>query len=215
MSSSAIDPEEARRAAHDILAGSDYSQPGKSIVERVLDWVFARLGDVVGTLTGGGAGSLVAWFIVIGLASGAAWLLVRALRVAPIRRRVGAEALRYGTESHRDASVWLDESSRLLAAGDHRGALRCRHQALLARLVTAGVVDDSPGRTAAEYRQAVEPQVPAAATELGWLTRRFEDAWYGGIPVDGDGFAAFADACEWVEAAAVDRSRVPAAAGAS
>ncbi len=210
-----IDPEAARRAAHDILSGPDYSQPAKGIVERVVDWVFARLGDVVGTLTGGGAGTLIGWLVVIGIVSAAGWLLARALRVTPTGRRPGAEGLRYGTESPRDAGVWLEEAARLAAAGDHHGALRCRHQALLARLITGGVVDDSPGRTAAEYRAVIEAQVPSEATTLDRLTRQFEDAWYGGDPVDGADYVAFADACGQVEAAALDRSRVSAPVGAS
>ncbi len=215
MTSSVIDPEAARRAAHDILSGPDYSQPGKGIVERVVDWVFARLGDAVGTLTGGGAGTLIGWLVVIGVVAAAGWLFVRALRVGAIGRRLGTDDLRYGTESHRDAGVWLDEAAGLAAAGDHRGALRCRHQALLARLITGGVVDDSPGRTAAEYRSVIEAQVPSEATTLHWLTRRFEDAWYGGDEVDAAAYAEFADACGRVEAVALDRHRVVATVGAS
>ena len=209
-----IDPEEARRAAHEILSGPAYSRPGKSVVERVVEWMLARLGDLVGALTGGGAGSLIGWLVVTGLVAGAAWLLVRALRVAPVGPRLGDDGLRYGTEAHRDAAVWLDEAARLAAAGDHRGALRCRHQALLARLVTAGVVDDAPGRTAAEYGRAIEAQVPDEAPTMGWLTRRFDDTWYGGEPVTGDGFTAFADACQQVESAALDHTAPSARVGA-
>ena len=97
----------------------------------------------------------------------------------------------YGTESHRSAAVWLAEADRLAAAGDSRGAIRCRYQALVARVITWSVVDDVPGRTAGEYRDLLSDRLPAARRRASIdLTDRFEAVWYGGRDAGIDRYAA-------------------------
>jgi hypothetical protein len=195
----AVDPDEARRTADDILDDAAYAEPTQSLLDRAVEWIGDRLGQAFDLLPGTGPGSGVAWVFVVALVALAAWLLVRALR-APSRRRSDEDApVRYGTETARDAAVWLDEAARLAAAGDHRGALRCRHQALVARLVTDGVVADVSGRTAGEYERLAALAMPDDADRLRRLTDRFDGAWYGGHPVDADAYAAFEDDCRAVE----------------
>lgn len=197
-----VDPDAARRAAEEILRDPAYAQPEQSLLDRALEWVFDRLGSVFGS-AGSGPGDLIGWLFVLALIAGAVWLVVKAARVPSIRRTVTVEAVEYGTETHRDARVWLDEAARLAAAGDHRGALRCRHQALVARLLTDDVVEDVPGRTAGEYRRLVDVAVPAASTPMASLTARFDDVWYGNRATDAAEYATFERECEQVEAAAV------------
>lgn len=208
-----VDPDEARREARDILSGSEYSEPEESLVERAVDWLFGRLGDAIATLTGGGPGSVIGWIIVATVGAGAIWLLVRSLRVPSAPGRSGGEGLRYGTETHRDPEVWLEEAARLAAAGDHRGALRCRYQALIARLVIDGVVDDVPGRTTGEYRTLLVDRLPGEAEPVGRITERFDAAWYGGVAVDADGHDRFATECRQLESAARDATDLPAGVG--
>ena len=197
-----VDPEAARQAARDILSGAEYTEPEPSLVERAVDWMGERLGSFFGTLTGGGPGSVIGWLVLVVLVAGAAWLLVRAARVPSVGSTSPGSQVRHGTETRWDADLWLAESDRLAAAGDHRGALRCRHQAMLAHMVDARVVDDAPGRTASEYRRALGDRLPHLRPSLDQLTEQFEGAWYGGRPVDAVELDAFSSACRTVEAGA-------------
>lgn len=195
MLSSEVDPDEARRAARDILSGAEFSEPTESLVERAVDWILDRLGDAVAALTGGGPGSVVAWLVVLGLGAVAAWLVVRALRVPGVGRVSTDRQVRVGTESHRDAGLWLQEAGRLSRSGDHRGALRCHYQALLARVIDGGAVDDVIGRTTGEYRRILTELLPAHEETIGTVTGRFEDVWYGGADVTPGDVAQFAEWC--------------------
>lgn len=201
-----IDPDDARRAADDILRDGAYTEPTQSLLDRAVEWVFEQMGSAFGALPGGGPGTGIAWIVVVALIAAAAWLVVRALRVPRVAREPGDDVLAYGTETRRDATVWLDEADRLAASGDHRGALRCRHQALAARLVAERVVDDVAGRTAGEYQRVASVVLPDEAERLGRVTACFDGAWYGNDAVDADAFAAFVVDCEAVEVAASERA---------
>lgn len=196
-----VDPDDARRTAEDILDAPEYAEPTQSVVERALEWLAERLEGFIGTPGGGGPGSVIAWFFIVVLLALAAWLVYRAAKVRGIRKRRPEPALRYGTESHRDVTAWLAEAERLAGEGDHSGALRCRHQALVARLVTDGVVDDVAGRTAGEYRDLAADRLPGEADRLALLTAIFDDVWYGGAAIDAGGYGAFVRDCERVEQA--------------
>lgn len=208
-----VEPEEARREARDILSGAEYSEPEESLVERAVDWLFGRLGDAIATLTGGGPGSVIGWLIVTALGAGAIWLLVRSLRVPSVPGRPVDGELRYGTETHRDPAVWLEEAARLAAAGDHRGALRCRYQALIARLVLDGVVDDVLGRTTGEYQALLSDRLPGEREAVERITARFDDAWYGGRTIDATDHEHFAADCRQFETRAHEAADLPAGIG--
>ena len=199
MLSSEVDPDEARRAARDILSGAEYAEPQESLVERAVGWIFDRLGDAIATLTGGGPGSVIGWLVVIVLGSGAVWLVVRALQVPGVGRVPLQARVRVGTESHRDADTWLQEADRLSRSGDHRGALRCRYQALLARLIIGGAVDDVAGRTTGEYRRILRELLPAQAGPISTVTGTFEAVWYGGADVEAGDVERFAAECRRLE----------------
>lgn len=203
MLSSEVDPDDARRAARDILSGPEYAEPQESLVERVVGWIFDRLGDAIATLTGGGPGSVIGWLVVLVLGGGAVWLLVRALQVPGVGPFAEERGVRFGTETHRDAAIWLQEADRLSRAGDHRGALRCQYQALLARLIIGGAVDDVSGRTTGEYRRILTELLPAQDERIGTVTSTFETVWYGGADVEADGVERFAAECRRLEEAAL------------
>lgn len=197
-----VDPDEARGAADDILDDAAYAEPTQSLLDRAVEWLFDRIGDAFEAIPGGGPGSDIAWVFVVALLVLAAYFLVRALRAPRVRTVDDDDGLRYGTETSRDATVWMDEAERLAAAGDHRGALRCRHQALVATMVTESVVADVAGRTAGEYASAAAVSLPDQADRLRSVTDRFDAAWYGGREVDAGGYQAFARECATIESIA-------------
>lgn len=184
MTSSPVEPDEARRAAEEILSRAEYREPEPSVVDRILDAVGDLLGRTFAAL-GPGAGSVVGTVIVVVVLLLAAWLLSRALRVGGRGSTAGGDEARVaqGTEAPDDPDVWGAEAARLAAAGDHRGALRCRYQELVARLVRDRAVPADPARTPAELRAALTSARPDLDAGLAEVTDRFEATWYGGAPV--------------------------------
>lgn len=205
-----VPPDEAREAAREILARPEYREPEPSLVERVIDAVLGFLGDAIAGLTGSGPGSVVAVIVVAVLLLVALWVLVQASRARSGRATsTGPPPLRQGTDGPGDPATWLAEADRLAARGDHRRALRCRYQAMIARLLRDGVVDDLPGRTPAELGRELSARRPGLAGRLEAVTTGFEATWYGGGEVSAATFARFADDVEAIEAhvAGSDRDR--------
>lgn len=197
-----VDPDEARRAADEILARPEYREPEPSLVDRVITAITDFLGNAFATLTGGGAGSVIGIVVVGALLALGTWLLVRAFGTGSGRRaRPPGEQVVQGTSAPDDPEVWLAEAERLAAAGDHRGALRCRYQALVAGLVRTGAIGDAPARTPAELRRELAGRRPDVDPRLASITDRFESAWYGGWPVDATAYEAFAVDVRAVESA--------------
>lgn len=192
-----VDPDEARRTAEEILARPEYREPQPTVLDRALEAITDFLGRSFAALTGGGAGSAIG-LVVTGLVLAlAVWLLRRALR-SSWRRSSGraAPAVVQGTSMPDDPAVWDVEADRLDAGGDHRGALRCRYQALVASLAQAGAVGDPTARTPGEIQRELAGRRPELDPLLQSVTERFEAAWYGGAPVDrraGEAFAADVD----------------------
>lgn len=187
-----VDPDEVRRTAEEILARPEYREPQPSMLDRALQAITDFLGRSFAALTGGGAGSVVGLLVTGAVLALALWLLTRALRTSWSRSsRADAAGVVQGTSAPDDPAVWDAEADRLVAAGDHRGALRCRYQALVADLVRAGAVDDVVARTPAELRRELAGRQPALDSVLDSVTERFEATWYGGRSVDADALAAF------------------------
>ena len=190
-----VDPEAAREAARDILSRAEYAEPDPSVVERAAEWVLDRVGSFIGTLTGGGPGSFIGWSIVAVFVAAATWLIVRSLRVPTTKLAPVADGVRLDTAERRDAAAWLEEAERAEGRGDLRGALRCRHQALIAAMVSRRLTDDVPGLTAREHQQQLAGRFPDLGPEIAELTERFERTWYGGEPVSAAALRRFSAQC--------------------
>jgi len=197
-----LDPDEVRRVADEILSRAEYREPQPSLVDRVLTEITDFLGRAFATLTGGGPGSVIGLVVTAALVALAIWFLVRALGTRWRRAGPAAEvALVQGTRAPDDPATWLAEADRLAGAGDHRGALRCRYQAMVATLVADRSVVDVPARTPEELRAELVARRGDLADLVGSVTRRFEDAWYGGHDVDPAAEAAFRADARSVESA--------------
>ena len=208
-----VPADDARRAAERILARPEYRAPEPSLVQRVLEAIGNFLRDAIGTVSGSGPGGVVSTVVVAVLVAVAVWFLVRTAGAGWRRRPAEPDPVAHGTSAPAGPDAWLDEARRSAAAGEHRQALRCRYQALVATLVRDGVVDDTPGRTARELAGVLVGMSPGDAERIGSVTDRFEIAWYGGRAVTADGYAAFDRDAADVEAVVTSAARSGGRAG--
>jgi hypothetical protein len=186
--------DEAGRRARDVLSRPEFRPPAKSVTERIFEWIFGRLGDLIDALSGGGTASLVAWAITI--ASVALFVLVMVALVRSLRANPVSPPVATASDVGRPARAWMAEAEAHEARGEWRAALRCRYRALIADLARRGLLDEIPGRTAGEYRGEVHLNLPHAAPDFDGATALFELAWYGDRPTgepERDRFRGHAD----------------------
>ncbi len=195
-------PEEVRRLADRVLADEVFDRAEPGLVVQARDWIFEQVGEALDRLLAAAGGGPLGWVIVGILALAAVVLAVR------FTRGVQGDPDDGGTPAgpRRPATDWLADAERLEAAGEWRASLRCRHRALVAALAARGIVEEVPGRTAAEYRAAAVGVVPAVAPDLAGATDLFEGAWYGRRLVDAEDARRFRDLSERVLTAAGARS---------
>jgi hypothetical protein len=181
----AHDPGAVRDLADRILAEARFDRPPRSIPDRILDWFGEQLGRVLGSFVGSGAGTLVAWALVVGAAGFVVYLVVRYGRVGRLPRALERPPS-VMVELTRTAAEWRADAARLEALGRWKEALRCRHRALIGDLVRRGVIPEQAGRTAREYARDVATSLPDAAPAMAAATELFEGVWYGDMPTGPD-----------------------------
>jgi hypothetical protein len=189
---------EVRRAAAEVLAREQYAELRPTVIDRfwsaVMD-VFGRLIDLVGRT---GQGGLIGTVLLLGVLALLIFLAVRLLR--RVRGGGGLVEAPVGLAG-RSAGDWAEEARRHESAGRWREAVRCHHRALVAQLAAEGLVEEMPGRTAAEYEAEAVVSVPGAADAMRSATRRFEHAWYANDPVGADDVRALLEAAGQVRRA--------------
>lgn len=205
------DPEHAREMADEILSRPEYDEPSPSLLERVLEWIGERLGDLFDdrSLSGGDAGGSAAfldWLALIVLVAAVVGLLAWAISKGVFRRtrsrKRGRDETEIETEESRSVSDWLTVAAEHEAAGRWREGLLCRYRALVVDLCDRGVLSELAGRTAGEYVQevAASPQAERSPDMPGSFARAtslFEEVWYGGAdagPAERDRFAGLVGA---------------------
>ena len=139
---------------------------------------------------GGGAGTVVAWVLIL-LAVGVLVLAV----VRAVQRRVrkppadDTPATTTDVEHERRAKDWADEATRMEREGRFKDAVRARYRELVRTLVDRGQLPDVPGLTTGELRRALGRTTPTAAAPFDRACTTFELAWYAELPVDADDLA--------------------------
>lgn len=171
---------QARRAVAEVLAREEYAELRPGLIDRlwaeVLDGL-GRLLDLIGQTGQAGLIGTLVFAVVAALLAFGAVRLIRRIRPSP---RVAEPQISLSGRSARD---WSQEASAHESAGHWREAVRCHHRALVAELVEAGLVEDVPGRTAAEHEAEAAASVPDGTEPMGRATRLFERAWYATTPV--------------------------------
>lgn len=174
------DPDEVRRAADEILSGSEFRVPPRSVFERAQDWLGEQVGRLLENVIGSGAGNLIGWAVLIVACAAAVYFLGRYGRTLTADRTIRAESTM--VELTRSPSEWRTAADEAERSGDWKTGLLYRYRATVATLVADGVIADVPGRTAGEYRRDVESNHDRIAAAFAGVTDLFERAWYGDEP---------------------------------
>jgi hypothetical protein len=201
------DPDAVRAAARDILSQPQYTahettwwRQVEHYVTHPSEAITDALSYVLGTLVGGGAGSIIAWIFVVILIAGAVWLIVKVTRTTT-RDNVIPVGIAPNTR-YRSAAEFLAEAEKAELDRRWRHAIRMRYSAVLAELGSTGFVRLRPGRTTGEYLSEVRANLPAAADAFFEATRIFEKAWYGTGEPDERDLTHFKEAAAGVNAKA-------------
>ncbi len=158
---------------------------------------------------GGGAGSVVAWVLIVLAVAVAVYAVAQAVR-RRLRRAEpdGTPATTSEVEHGRRAGDWADEAARMEREGRLKDAVRARFRELVRTLVDRDQLPDVPGLTTGELRQALHRTTPDASAAFDQACTTFELAWYAELPVAAEDLSRLRAAATAVLAA--DRVRVPA-----
>ncbi len=151
---------------------------------------------------GGGAGTVVAWVLIVLALAVLVFAVVRA-----VQRRVrkppadDTPATTTDVEHERRAKDWADEATRMEREGRYKDAVRARYRELVRTLVDRDQLPDVPGLTTGELRRALSRTTPTAREAFDRACTTFELAWYAELPVDGDDLSGLRAAAAEVLAA--------------
>ncbi|MFF3277231.1 DUF4129 domain-containing protein [Streptomyces chrestomyceticus] len=178
----------AREAAERELADPRYHQNDPNLLQRALDWLWDRIGDLFEAAAGatpGGWTGLLAIVLVVLLLAVALRLRLGALRRTPTsgggalfgdRPRTAAEH-RAAAERHAADSRWTE-------------AVQERMRAIVLALEERTLLTPGPGRTADEAASEAGRALPAHAERLRAAAHTFDDVTYGGRPGTAQEYAA-------------------------
>ena len=184
---SEIDPEEARRAADEILSRAEYREEAPTLIDRTLDRVFDELGRFVTTVFSGGGGFWIGYFLLALMAALAFYFLRRHF---PWRRRVVASSelmIKRETAEQRSRQDWLGRASQAQEAGRWDDAVHAHYHAITVGLADIDQLSADDSVTSGEHRQAFAQVAGSQPQRLGGFdqaTDRYEQVWFGGRRAD-------------------------------
>ena len=168
-----IDREGVETALASAYRGSLQVNPG--FVERIR----RAIGELIGSLllrlfSFRGAGTFVAWAVLVALIVLAVWL-VRRLRLVP---ETIMDAKDTGSRAPR--IDWIARAEDAFRAGDLHGAIHAFYRGLVSALSGRGLLTDAPALTAGECRTTVRALRPDLFQAVADATGAFEQVAYGG-----------------------------------
>lgn len=191
-------PDEIRQKADDILARPEYREAPPSLVERAVNWLAERLGNVFGSVVGNsGSGGYYLGYLVLFLGLAAAgYFLWKVLPRSGGLRRPGM-AVTHESLPRASRAQWLARAAEAEAAGRWGEAVHARYHALTTGLADRRQVPAAESTTSGEHRtafaQGAAPQ-PERVAVFDGVTDRYEHVWFGGREAAADDSAALAAA---------------------
>jgi hypothetical protein len=179
-STAPVDADVVESALTDAYRGVLQVDPG--IIERIRRAIGELIQGLLARLFSfQGAGTIVAWAILVGLGILAVWL-IRRLRLVP---ETSMEVAGGGTGAPR--VDWIARAEDAVRAGDLHLAVHAFYRGLLGALSGRGLLIDAPGLTAGECRSTVRAVRPELFDAVADATGAFEQIAYGGaVPEPGD-----------------------------
>lgn len=173
MAAGPIDRGDVDAALASAYRGSLQVDPG--LIERIRRAAAGLIQNLLSRLFSfRGAGTLVAWAVLVGLGVLAFWL-VRRLRLVPETTMDPA-----GTGSRAPRVDWIARAEEAFRAGDLHGAVHAFYRGLLSALSGRGLLIDAPGLTAGECRSRVRAVRPDLFQAVAGATGTFERVAFGG-----------------------------------
>ncbi|GHG57368.1 hypothetical protein GCM10011331_25340 [Flavimobilis marinus] len=170
------DAETARRWLTDELADSAY-QETEGLIPRILRWISELF-------SGSGSVDLgIGWLTLIGALVVAVVVAIALVVAGPLRRaRRARTAEAVLGETTLSAQEWRERAAAAARSQDHATAVLDAFRALVRSLEERALLDERPGRTAAEAAHEAEPRFPAHAPALHDAGRVFDEVCYGDRP---------------------------------
>jgi hypothetical protein len=184
-----LDPDQARETADEILLRPEFRAEEPSLLDRAIDWVLERLGDVLTTILPGGGGTVIGWLVLMVALALIAYLV---WRFAPHRlSRLRQARLEPDHEliEGRTRDQWLAEAEAAERDGDWARGVQARWHALVAGLADRSQLADDPAATSGEHRRSFATGTaadPGRVDRFGGATELYEDIWFGGRPAGPD-----------------------------
>lgn len=196
------DEPQGREWAERELSRSVYAEAKPSLLDRFWQWVGEFFGDLLDGISG-----VDPSLGVVLLAAGAAAVVAVAVYLVRPRLNARRRGELFDAGETREAVDHRRLSAEAAARGEWDTALAERLRAVIRSAEERVILEPRPGRTAAEAGQELASSFPAAAPEILWLARRFDEVRYGHLP------AAAADAERAAALDALLESSAPDAAG--
>lgn len=187
--------EEARRE----LSRDIYRREEPSLLAKILDWFQRTLSDLAGTasdsVAGGNIALLIVVIVLVALIVALLWRFGPLARVRRRRKEASEVEPTRSEEEHRNLA------DQLAAEGKFAEAVRERLRAIVRNLITRGLLDDRPGRTAMEIADEAGRELPTSAEDLMLAANLFGAIWYGRRPATAEHDATMRGIAERVAAA--------------
>jgi HAMP domain-containing protein len=173
------DPDQIESALTDAYRGVLQVDPG--LIERIR----RAIGELIQSLLARlfsfqGAGTIVAWAVLVGLGVLAVWLIRR-------QRLVPETAMEVAGGRTAPRVDWIARAEDAVRAGDLHLAVHAFYRGLLGALSGRGLLIDAPGLTAGECRSTVRAVRPELFDAVADATGAFEQVAFGGaVPAPDD-----------------------------
>jgi hypothetical protein len=178
-SAAPVDEDDVESALTDAYRGVLQVDPG--LVERIRRAIGELIQGLLARLFSfRGAGTIVAWAVLVGLGILAVWL-IRRLRLVP-ETSMEVEGGRTGAPR----VDWIARAEDAVRAGDLHLAVHAFYRGLLGALSGRGLLIDAPGLTAGECRSTVRAVRPELFDAVADATGAFEQIAYGGAVPEPD-----------------------------
>ncbi|RDI22227.1 DUF4129 domain-containing protein [Lentzea flaviverrucosa] len=175
--------DEAREAAVRELGDPAYVSDDPNPLERAIDWVLTRLGELFAGA--GGMSGITAVTVVVAVL--VLIVIIVRLRVGRTGRALRSDGTVFGSTAM-TAAEHRAAAEKAAAAGDLAEAVRERFRAVVRELEQRGVLDARAGRTVDEVAHEAGQALPVLAGDLRGAAVQFDDVWYGGRPATLEGY---------------------------